>query len=247
MNDDKIISVSDNSLDNLRNLDDHPGLKLFADKARELRNLASSTKTNPEYIKWKSGGFVGGKEVFFPYPTQAYMFAEFNRLYPLHKIKLISTKFIPEVFSVEVALEITVLPIGVTEIGVGASRVQIKKKARELAEAGEKMPTPFDVISYDMAVKSARTQAKKDGIKEFDVCADIYDRVIIPEEVSNLWNSSYKKLVDENILSPVDKMNWMKRWENEPLKGRGDLLKKAMEHFGIEVVEPVEESSDDNT
>jgi len=246
MNDnDKLISVSDNSLDSLRNLDDHPGLKLFADKARKLRKEASEAKTPSEYIKWKSGGFVGGTEVFFPYPTQAYMFSEFNRLYPLHKFKIISTKFIPEVFSVEVSLEVTDITTGVTEPGVGASRVQIKKKARELAEAGEKMPTPFDVVSYDVAVKSARTQAKKDGIKEFDICADIYDRVIIPEETIKAWNSAYEKLVDEHVVNPVDKMNWKKRWDNEPLKGRGDLLKKAMEHCGIEVVEPIEESNEE--
>ena len=202
--------------DGISKLEDHSGLKLFRERALRARSEAMNKTTDPDWIEWKDIG--GGQKV--PYAKQAYMFSEFNKQYPLHKFKVIKVEFIPSLLSVQVVLELTDLETMQTEVGVGSARVQLKKQAREDCEAGKRQMTPFDVVNYDINVKAARTQAKKDAIKEFDICADLYKRVVIPTEVKEAWKREFYQICDEHIADPVTNAKYKKAYDSRPNKGQ---------------------------
>lgn len=226
MENELIVRANDESLVDISNLDEHPGIKAFSEHANKVRQEAKSSPTPEQFIEWKDMGNVS-----YPYPNTAYMYQEFNRLYPLHKFTVIKVEYLPTLLSVQVIVELTDLKTGTTEIGVGSARVQIKKTSREDLEAGRKVLTPFDIVDYDKSVKSARTQAKKDAIKEFDVCADIYDRIVVSKEIHDQWKKEYDRIVDKYIVDPTTKAKFNQRWNNEPYKKRFKLVQQIREHF----------------
>lgn len=214
-------------INGLDKLEDHPGLNLFRERAIRARTEAMNKPTDPDYIEWKD---IGGNQKV-PYPKQSYMFSEFNRIYPLHKFKVIKIEFIPSLLSVQVVLEATDLETMQTEVGVGAARVQLKKQAREDCEKGLRQMTPFDVVNYDINVKAARTQAKKDAIKEFDICADIYKRVVIPMEVKQAWKKEFYDICDKHVIDPTQNAKYKKAYDDRPNKSK--MLLDLREEFGI--------------
>lgn len=177
--------------------------QVIVNRAKEVKEVFIKQKTDKSYVR---------KRGDFPYVPYAYMLEKFEQVIPLYRERLVVCEFHPQVLQVFVCLEITDLTTGNTRIGTGAARVQVSTETKKAVEAGERQLRPFDILDYDKQIKSARTQAKKDAIKEFGVCADIYDRIIVPDELISKMQKEFNEIV-KSIESPLERMNWNKEWQ----------------------------------
>lgn len=215
---------------------EEPNLLSKAQYANLVYQKASNTPTPKEWIKYKPGG-----KVTFAYVAQAFMYELFFKVYPLTEITIKNIDINFNAFWVTVTLEIKDLISGRTEPGVGSARIQISTAAREKYVEKGIMPTQFDVIDLDKNIKSARTQAKKDAIKEFGICADVYQRLVIDPAILQQWREKYAELISIKYPSEIKQENQMKYYDEykgnklELIKDLATELGKYEELFGEEV------------
>lgn len=180
------------------------GVELLVTRALATKQDFSKQKTDRSYVR---------KRQDFPYVPGSYMIDKFEEVIPLYDEQLISCEFKPEVLQVHVCLKITDLTTGNSRLGFGAARVQVSTDTKAAVQEGKRGLLPFDILDYDKQLKAARTNAKKDAIKEFGVCADIYDRIIVPDDVVKAWQAEFDELIEKHVTSPLDRMNWTKEWK----------------------------------
>jgi hypothetical protein len=207
-----------------------------ANYAQSKYKAVSNEPTDKDYVRIKPGG--GG--VSFAYVPIAYMDAVFKQATPLYSVKLIETKIEPSLGIVYVTLELTDRISGNTEIGVGAARIQVKTAAKEEFIKTGRL-SPFDIVDFDKNIKSARTNAKKDAIKEFGFCADIYQRLVIDPKILVEMRNQFAELIAIKYPSEIKQENQMKLYDTykgnklELIKELAIELNKYEELFGEEV------------
>lgn len=222
----ELTEVKDNSQNLPAILQENPTLLNQANYARQKYKEVSNKSTDKDYIRVKPGG----AGTSFAYVPVAYMDALFKAATPLYSVKLIETKVDVNILSVYVTLELTDRISGNTEIGVGAARIQVKTAAKdEFIKTGKL--SPFDIVDFDKNIKSARTNAKKDAIKEFGFCADVYNRLVIDPKILAEMRNKYQELVEIKYPSVIKQENIMKLYDN--YKGNKlDLIKELAEELG---------------
>lgn len=234
MSEDNKLAISNPNLPTV--FKENPNLLNQANYAHSKYKSVSNQVTDKDYVRIKPGG--GG--VSFAYVPIAYMDAVFKQATPLYSVKLIETKVDVQILSVYITLELTDRVSGNTEIGVGAARIQVKTAAKdEFIKTGKL--SPFDIVDFDKNIKSARTNAKKDAIKEFGFCADIYQRLVIDPKILAEMRNKYAELIAIKYPSEVKQENQMKIYDTykgnklELIKELAIELNKYEELFGEEI------------
>lgn len=192
--------------------------------ARLFRDKTMAIKTPSRYIKLKDK---------FPYIPSNYEDDLFNKIYPIHTIKVINIT--TDDYYVLYTVEITVvLPDNttITKNGVGGSRLQVTREAKDKVISGKGNITPFDYVDKTNNFKAAYTLALKNCYERFGIGADVCDRIILSSEEINQLNTLINTIIDKYIINPRDKSTWKsKQDEAKSIKDKLELLQDLKEEF----------------
>lgn len=215
----------------------------LASSAFKIRKDLMDIKTNPNYVDNKNG---------FPYVKSTYMDDTFKKLYPLHRIEIVNSGVVANCWIFfDVVIKAYLTPtIYISNSGTGGARIQIPKefndKAKALKASGEMDKrrdflmslSPTDWIDFGNDRKSALTKAIANAESKFGVAADIYNKGIITEEQKSFIMKAVDYVINEVIVSPMERMNVLQYWKELLLK-KGNIVQ-----FYISLAEKYEITED---
>ncbi|RLB96243.1 MAG: hypothetical protein DRH90_24790 [Deltaproteobacteria bacterium] len=113
----------------------------------------------------------------YDYVSGAYMDKEFKEFAPVYEYVSIVVTDVLAMGHVRAEVVLKNRVTGNQEVGVGAARIQVTREARKrLTEGSQQGILPFDVVSYNNNVKAAVEEARKNCMRGFGICSDVYRR-----------------------------------------------------------------------
>lgn len=213
----------------LANPDEHYGLvsiNSVVKSAISIRQSLLEEKTNPEYI---------GMKGVYAYVPSNYMDDTFKKWYPIHKIKITAGPAVIANCWVSCSVEIEAFlspSISIINPGTACHRLNIPEKLRKALVAKTIRPeelTPLDWIDLSNDFKAALTDAIKNAQSRFGVCADVYNKGILPESEIIKIKAAFLELW-KTIPNSMEQLMVKKEWDELCNKKGSNILRKFNEY-----------------
>lgn len=198
--------------------------------ALQIRNELLNHTTSKDYI---------GKKDLYPYVPSNYMDDLFKKYYPIHHIEIIQP---PEIIAncwvgCSVLIKAYLSPsIWISNPGTACHRITLPQEKNQLIKQRQKTNTPLsstDIMPTDWCslsndFKSALTDAIKNAQSKFGVCADIYQKGIVPQEILDKVKEAFEELAN-SIPNTMEQLRVRKEWQTYSEKKGNNLLLKFQE------------------
>ncbi len=194
--------------------------------AVKIRESLLKEKTNPEYV---------GMKGIYAYVPSNYMDDTFKKWYPIHKIRITSGPTVIANCWVSCSVEIEAFlspSISIQNPGTACHRLNIPEKLRKALIARTTKPeelTPLDWIDLSNDFKAALTDAIKNAQSKFGVCADIYNKGILPESDIIKIKAAFLDMW-KLIPNSMEQLMVKKEWDDLCAKKGSNLLRKFNEY-----------------
>lgn len=229
----EIIRQETQELQKIQSYYDLAGLSKVIENAQSIRKELMNKKTDAYYIDKKDNHI---------YVKNQYMDNIFKLFYPIHTIKIVSERILTNawiIYNVEIEAKVG-LNLSITNCGAGASRIMIPKEIRAGIKNGtipiERL-SPLDWIDVGNDAKSALTKAISNAQSRFGVCADVYNKGIMPEHIRKSIERTIDKIIETNVVLPMEKINVKRDWsELKSKKGNYlDFLAMLCEKYEVDL------------